>query len=93
MSMTIVSSGSTRVAASWAMASLLIACRVLRVAKSPSVDRTGSAPPYTRSSSPRSRSPRRSRRIVSSDTPNLRASSSAETAFAWRSSARMAWRR
>ena len=43
--MTIVSSGSTRVAASWAMASLLVACRVLRVAKSPSVDRTESAPP------------------------------------------------
>ena len=36
MSMTIVSSGSIRVAASRAMASLLAACRLLRVAKSPS---------------------------------------------------------
>ena len=47
MSMTMVSSGSTSVAASWAMASLLVACRVLRVAKSPSAVRTESAPPYT----------------------------------------------
>ena len=45
MSIAIVSSGSTSVAASRAMACLRALCRVLRVAKSPSVDRTESAPP------------------------------------------------
>jgi len=45
MSMTMVSSGSIRVAASRAMACLRGECRLLRVAKSPSLDRTDRAPP------------------------------------------------
>ena len=36
---------------------------------------------------------RRSRRMVSTETPNWRARSSAETALCWRTWARIAWRR
>ena len=90
-----VSPGSTNEAASFAMACLAVIRRTLRAAKLPSLDRPAGrvAPPYTRSSSPLSPSLRRSRRIVSTDTPNSRARSSADTALCLRTWARIAWRR
>ena len=94
-SMITVSPGSTNVAASRAMARLAVIRRTLRAAKLPSLDRPVGrvAPPYTRSSRPLSPSLRRSRRIVSTDTPNSRARSSAETALWRRTCATIAWRR